>query len=134
MTNVERVRHLLDLAGRMRVEELVDCFAGDAVMELPFAPGRMARRHEGKPAIADFQRFARDSFSTFSMTVDAVHETTDPHVVIAEHHSDGVVRANGRPYRNTYVTLIRFDDDGLVTNWREYYDPGVVVRAFRSAE
>ena len=52
--------------------------------------------------------------------------------MIAEHRSDGAVAENGRPYRNTYVTFFTFDDTGKVTNWREYYDPAVVVRAFRT--
>ena len=102
-------------------------------MKLPFAPGRMERRYEGKGAILAFQQFARDSFASFAMEVDEIHETTDPHVVVAEHHSDGVVAANGRPYQNRYVTFFTFDDAGRVTQWREYYDPGVVVRAFRDA-
>jgi len=130
-TNVERVRQMLALAGEMRVDELIEYFADDAVMELPFAPGRMEKRYTGKEAILGFQRFARDSFSKFAMTVDAIHETADPHVVVAEHRSDGVVAANGRPYQNRYVTFFTFDEAGRVTNWREYYDAGVVVRAFR---
>ena len=65
------------------------------------------------------------------MAVDAIHETKDPHVVVAEHHSDGLVGGNGRRYQNGYVTFFTFDDAGRVTNWREYYDAGVVVRAFR---
>jgi ketosteroid isomerase-like protein len=129
--NAERVREILDLADQMRVDELIECFAADAVMELPFAPGRMEKRYEGRDAIAGFQHFVRDSFWSFAMTVDAVWETTDPHVVVAEHRSDGVVAANGRPYRNHYVTFFTFDDTGKVTHWREYYDAGVVVRAFR---
>jgi len=129
--NADRVREIMKLAGEMRVDELVTLFADDAVMELPFAPGRMPRSHEGKAAIGEFQRFARDAFSRFSMTVDAIHETTDPHVVVAEHRSDGVVAANGRPYRNHYVTFFTFDDDGRIASWREFYDAGVVVRAFR---
>jgi ketosteroid isomerase-like protein len=133
VTNRARVEAMLALADQMRVEELIEYFADDAVMELPFAPGRMAKRHEGKGAILAFQSFARDSFSAFAMTVDAIHETADPNVVVAEHRSDGVVAGNGRPYRNTYVTIFTFGDDGLVTNWREYYDAGVVVRAFRAA-
>jgi ketosteroid isomerase-like protein len=129
--NADRVREIMHLADEMRVDELVEMFAEDAVMELPFAPGRMARAYEGKAAIAAFQQFARDSFSDFSMTVDAVYETTDPSVVIAEHHSNAVVAENGRPYRNHYVTFFTFDDDGRVLRWREFYDAGVVVRAFR---
>ena len=122
---------MLRLAGEMRVDELIGFFAADGVMELPFAPGRMAKRHVGRDAVLAFQRFARDSFSSFAMAVDAIHETADPNLVIAEHRSDGVVAENGRPYRNTYVTFFTFDDTGKVTNWREYYDPAVVVRAFR---
>jgi ketosteroid isomerase-like protein len=129
--NVDRVREIMNLADEMRVDELVSLFADDAVMELPFAPGKMARSHVGKTAIAEFQRFARDAFSEFSMTVDAIHQTADPQVVIAEHRSDAVVAENGRPYRNRYVTIFTFDDDGLISEWREYYDAGVVVRAFR---
>jgi ketosteroid isomerase-like protein len=131
MTNAERVRQILTLADQMRVDDLIARFADDAVMELPFAPGRMEKRYEGKDAILAFQLFARDSFSSFSMSIEAIHETADPHVVIAEHRSDGVVAENGRPYRNHYVTVFTFDDDGLVVGWREFYDAGVVVQAFR---
>jgi ketosteroid isomerase-like protein len=66
------------------------------------------------------------------MTVDAMHETTDPNVVVVEHHADGVVASNGRTYDNRYVTFITFDAGGKVAHWREYYDAGVVVRAFRA--
>ena len=129
--NIDRVRVAMQLADEMRVDELVELFADDAVMELPFAPGQMPRSHVGKAAIGDFQRFARDTFSEFSMTVDAIHETTDSHVVVAEHRSVAVVAENGRPYCNHYVTFFTFDDDGRITKWREFYDAGVVVRAFR---
>jgi hypothetical protein len=129
--NAERVAAVLALADGMQVEELIAYFADDSVMELPFAPGRMPKRYEGREAILGFQTYARDSFSRFSMTVDAIHETADPHVVIAEHRSDGIVAANGRRYQNRYCTLFTFDDDGKIVSWREYYDAGVVVKAFR---
>jgi ketosteroid isomerase-like protein len=100
-------------------------------MELPFAPGGMPKRYDGKAAAHGFMASVRDAFSSFSMVVDAVHQTADPHVVVVEHHADGVVAVNGRRYDNRYVTFVTFDDDGRVTRWREYYDAGVVVRAFR---
>jgi ketosteroid isomerase-like protein len=91
----------------------------------------MPRAYEGIDAIRGFVTFVRDAFTSFSMVVDTVHETTDPSLVIVEHHSDGVVAENGRPYRNRYATFVRFDDGGRVVHWREYYDAGQVVRAFR---
>jgi len=134
VNNIERVREILALADQMNVDELIERFADDAVMELPFAPGKMRKRYDGLDAVRGFQEFARDSFSSFAMAVDAVWETSDPHVVVAEHHSNGVVAANGRTYQNRYVTFFTFDDAGKVTEWREYYDAGVVVRAFRPSQ
>ena len=131
MTNRERVAELLRLADAMDVDGLLARFADDAVIEVPFAPGRMPKTYEGRDAIRGFLDLARDSFSPFSIMVDAIHALDDPTVVVAEFQSDGVVRANGRPYCNRYVVFFTFDDGGLVTNWREYYDAGVVVRAFR---
>ena len=130
-TNEERARNLMRLAGDMNTEAMLTQFHGDAVMELPFAPGKMQRRYDGIDAVRGFMDFARDSFSEFSMTLDAVHVTTDPNVVICEHHSNARVTENGRPYNNVYCTIITFDDDGMVVRWREYYDAGAVVRAFR---
>ena len=127
----ERARELFVLVDGQRTDELLACFAPGAVMELPFAPGSMPKRYDGVDAIAEFMALARDSFSPFSMIVDAVHETTDPRLVVVEHHADATVAANGRPYRNRYVTFVRFDDHGRVVQWREYYDAGEIVRAFR---
>jgi ketosteroid isomerase-like protein len=126
-----RVREIFVLVDQQRTDELCERFARDAVMELPFAPGKMARRYAGIDEVRRFITSVRDSFSSFAMVVDAVHETTDADLVIVEHHSDGVVAENGRPYRNRYVTFVRFDATGKIVQWREYYDAGEVVRAFR---
>jgi ketosteroid isomerase-like protein len=128
---VERVREIFVLVDAQRTDELCERFADDAVMELPFAPGKMARRYVGIDQVRGFITSVRDSFSSFAMVVDAVHATTDPDLVIVEHHSDAVVAEDGRPYRNRYVTFVRFDAAGKIVQWREYYDAGEVVRAFR---
>jgi ketosteroid isomerase-like protein len=131
MDPVDAVHEIFALIDQQRTDELIECFAADAVMELPFAPGKMPKAYRGRDEVYGFMSFVRDAFSSFSMTVDAVHRTLDASVVIVEHHADGVVAENGRTYDNRYITLIRFDDAGNVALWREYYDAGVVVRAFR---
>jgi ketosteroid isomerase-like protein len=127
---VDVVREILQLAGAMEVDALTAHLADDIVMELPFAPEGYAREHLGRDAVVKFQRAAARSFSTFAMVIDRVIETTDPRVVIAEHHSDGVAVPTGRPYRNRYVTIFELDGDGRVRRWTEYYDPTVVTGAF----
>jgi ketosteroid isomerase-like protein len=130
--NLATARRLLSLMGGMRVDEMLEHFADDAVVETPFAPGAMARRHDGKAAAADFMRAARDTFSEYTSEPTTVYAVADdPATVIAEVEGHGRVAANGRPYDQRYVIVLRFHDDGTLALWREYYDPGVVVRAFR---
>lgn len=124
------VAEVLRLAGTMDLDALAARLADDVVMELPFAPAGYARQHRGREAVVRFQRAAARSFSTFAMTVDRILLTAAPHVVVAEHHSDGVAATTGRPYRNRYVTIFELDGDGLVRRWTEYYDPTVVSGAF----
>ncbi len=124
------VRAILALAGAMDLDGIAAYLADDVVMELPFAPAPMRRAYEGKDAVVDFQRRARGSFSLFSMTVERLHLTADPRVVIAQHSSVGVAASTGRDYRNGYVTVFEFDDDGNVRRWCEYYNPDAVRAAF----
>ncbi len=74
---MDRVAELLRLAGAMDVDGLLARFAADAVIEVPFAPGRMPKAYEGRAAVRDFLELARDSFSPFSITVDAIHALDD---------------------------------------------------------
>jgi ketosteroid isomerase-like protein len=127
---VDVVREILRLAGTMEVDGLAAHLADSVVMELPFAPEGYAREHVGKEAVVRFQRAAARSFRGFAMYIDRVMSTDDRHVVVAEHHSDGIAAPTGRPYRNRYVTVFELDDDHLVSRWTEYYDPAVVTAAF----
>ena len=129
------MREVLALAGAMDTDGLARHLHDDVVMELPFAPPPMRRVHNGKAAVVDFQRRAAASFSSFEMTVEAVHVGGDGHTVVAEHSSVGTAAATGREYRNRYVTVFELDDAGpdgawLVRSWREYYDPDAVRAAF----
>jgi uncharacterized protein len=132
--SVTRVKAIFGLIDQQCTDELVAWYADDALMELPFAPRSMPKRYEGRDEIAGFIGIVREAFSSFSMTIDSIQQTSDPDLVIVEHHSDGVVAANGRTYDNRYVTFVRFDAAGKIAHWREYYDAGVVVRAFRQEE
>src|SRR6185437_11060613 len=97
---------------------LFEYFAYDAFMELPFTPRKMPKEYWSKAEAYGFQASVKDTFREFSMSLDAVHETTDRNVVIAEHHAHGVVAANDRPYDNRYITIFTFNDDGKIAHWR----------------
>ncbi|HEX5615072.1 MAG TPA: nuclear transport factor 2 family protein [Acidimicrobiia bacterium] len=132
--NLETANRLLALMGQMDVEQMLEHYADDVVVELPYAPGGMPKVHAGKDAAIAFMREAKNFFSSYTSEVDAVYPAADdPDTVLAEVRGHGVAAPTGRPYEQTYVLVLRFAPDGKLRLWREYYDPGVVIKAFGNA-
>ncbi|WP_214321003.1 nuclear transport factor 2 family protein [Nonomuraea sediminis] len=118
----------LRLTAAGRIDEWVKLFAPDAVLEFPFAPTGMPRRVTGRDAL-----FAH--MSNFPETFDvefvdlAFHETVDPSLVIAEFRSTGTALPTGKPYEQTCISVVRTDDDALITHYLDYWNPLVAIEA-----
>ncbi|WSQ12594.1 nuclear transport factor 2 family protein [Streptomyces sp. NBC_01231] len=118
----------LRLTAAGRVDEWVTLFAPDAVLEFPFAPTGVPRRVSGRDAlVAHMSNFPE----TFDVEfVDLVfHETVDPRLVIAEFRSTGTARPTGKPYEQTCISVVRTDDDALITHYLDYWNPLVAIEA-----
>jgi uncharacterized protein len=103
-------------------DTLAEHVTEDLVFELPYAPEGIPDRTEGREAWDANQRMMFRLFERFESTVDAVYPGADPDLVIAEYHSDAVVRHNGNAYRNRYIGVFRFRD-GRISAWKEFHDP-----------
>jgi ketosteroid isomerase-like protein len=118
----------LRLTAAGRTDEWVTLFAPDAVLEFPFAPVGVPRRVTGRDAL-----FAH--MSSFPETFDiefvdlVFHETVDPSLVIAEFRSRGTARPTGKPYEQTCISVVRTDDDALITHYLDYWNPLVAIEA-----
>ncbi|MER6831742.1 nuclear transport factor 2 family protein [Streptosporangium sp. NPDC000563] len=115
----ERVRrHWLENLGGFGNE-----LAENAVVEIPFAPPGMARRHEGKEAFLLFsgpeQAAFADRFALDEIRDVVVHETADPEVIVVEYELAGRVLATGRQASSPFIGVLRVRD-GKIVNWREY--------------
>jgi ketosteroid isomerase-like protein len=118
----------LRLTAAGRTDEWVKLFAPDAVLEFPYAPDGVPRRVTGRDALfAHMSRFPE----TFDVEfVDLVfHETVDPSLVIAEFRSTGTARPTGKPYEQTCISVVRTDDDALITHYLDYWNPLVAIEA-----
>ncbi|MEV7679986.1 nuclear transport factor 2 family protein [Streptomyces sp. NPDC088341] len=123
----------LRLTAAGRTDEWVTLFAPDAVLEFPFAPAGVPRRVTGRDALfAHMSNFPE----TFDVEfVDLVfHETVDPSLVIAEFRSTGTARPTGKPYEQTCVSVVRTDDDALITHYLDYWNPLVAIEALTPHE
>ncbi|MBB6555707.1 nuclear transport factor 2 family protein [Nonomuraea rubra] len=101
---------------------LADFFSEDSVIEIPFTPGGVPFRFEGREGHrARFER-AGAVLRQDRLENVVLHETTDPEVVIAEYDLHGHVLSSGQPFASTYVMVMRIRD-GLIVHSRDYADP-----------
>jgi len=118
----------LRLTAAGRVDEWVTLFAPDAVLEFPFAPTGVPRRVSGRDALVAHMSHFPETFDVeFGDLV--FHETVDPSLVIAEFRSTGTARPTGKPYEQTCISVVRTDDDALITHYLDYWNPLVAIEA-----
>lgn len=95
--------------------------AEDAVVETPFAAPGHPRRFDGR---AEFLAFAAAGRSSLPVRFEecrelAIHETTDPQVIVVEYELAGTVTTTGRHASAPFIGVLRVRD-GLIIEWREY--------------
>jgi ketosteroid isomerase-like protein len=123
----------LRLTAAGQTEEWVKLFASGGVLEFPYAPSGVPRRVVGHDALlahmADFPR-------TFDVEfVDLVfHETADPSVAVAEFRSKGTALPTGKPYEQECISVVRTDDQGLITHYRDYWNPLIAIEALTPSD
>jgi uncharacterized protein len=108
----------------------VEMFAQDGVMEFPFAPPGVPQRVEGRPALAaHLEYFA--SLVDFT-GVSAVHatETAEPGGFVIEFAGHGRSVANGEPYEQRYVSLVKVRD-GHITHYKDYWNPIAILSTLK---
>ncbi len=102
--------------------------ADDVVAEFPFAPEGMQNRFEGKEALYAYLKDYPSFIDVKSLPTLKIYGTDDANVAIAEWSASGVVIGNGNPYEMSYATFVTFRD-GLITNYREYWNPQAFQKA-----
>lgn len=128
MSPIELIQRGLDLLLAKDMSGFVDLFAGDAVVEFPFAEPPQPPRVEGRAALADYLDGYPDKVDIHEFPVVVLHQTTDPEVVVAEFTAKGVTVRTGQPYELSYVAVITVRD-GLVVSYRDYWSPVAAERA-----
>ncbi|MPZ82006.1 MAG: hypothetical protein GEV28_17085 [Actinophytocola sp.] len=108
----------------------MDVWAPDVVIEAPFAPPGQPRRFENRDAFVAATRAARESLQVRfeSLTWTAVHETTDPEVLVLEYELGGMVLTTGKEASAPFVAVLRVRD-GQIVHWREYQDKLAIAAA-----
>ena len=100
-------------------------FATGGFIEFPFSDMR----------ISDFATFEASigpllaQLPDLTFTEPAFEPMADPNVVIAKFHGHATVTFTGKPYDQTYLSVIRVRRD-KVQSYTEYFDTAVLNEAF----
>ncbi len=122
---VEITTDFLNRIGSLDFEGVGRHLADDAIMVFPFLDGLPALH--GRSAIIDqLRNTIPHMFRRMDFTFDQWYDIRGEDAVIAEYHSEGLKLASDDAYRNSYITVFRFDDD-QISLYREYLNPMKMV-------
>jgi hypothetical protein len=102
------------------------------IVEFPFAPEGSVSKLEGRSAIYEYLKNYPDMIDIKEITSRKVYTTNDPHTAVMEWGVAGRVIGNGNPYIMSYATFVTVRD-GLIVNYREYWDPMAFTKAMNGA-
>lgn len=121
---------LLHAYGEKDFDRFARHVAADAVFEWPYLPLKsFPSRMEGRDAFIAMSKAGMEDCDGYHHRIDALHDQHDPDMLIAEYHSDTLLRTSGVRYSNRYLGILRFAGDRLVY-WKEYLNPLTVAEAF----
>ncbi|WP_424214050.1 nuclear transport factor 2 family protein [Streptomyces sp. BI20] len=121
-------RHSLELLGSGRVEEWVDLFAEDGVLEFPYPAWGFAGRMRGRAELlAQMTMFGQQLKVDFAEP--EFLPTAEEGLVVASFTGEAVLQATGGAYTQTYLSIVRFDAEGRITLYRDFWNPWLVMEA-----
>jgi len=122
----------LDALSRYDIDTVADCFAEDAVQEMPFAPPGFPNRLDGREALRKLYGGLPEANRSMSFPVRSVRPFADPEWVLVEF--DGKIEQfSGAVYDNHYFGFFRVLD-GQIRHYREIFNPLVLTGSMSEAD
>jgi len=124
------IRELFQRLSAHEWESASELTTEDVEFELAYAPDFMEMPVRGRAGLVDlYTSILGAMFDDFTLTPDEFILGADPDVAVATYTSDAVVKQNGKPYRNRYITRISVSD-GQIRRFKEFSNPLVLMEAF----
>ena len=109
------------------VEDYLDLFNEDAVLEIPYGQTSAGERVEGKAAIATYMEKLRGTVSLEAMTLEASHDCGE--TVVLEYRGTVLAVRNDVRFEQRYIAIVTLRD-GRIALFREYSNPVLAQQAF----
>ena len=128
--NKEAVRTLLKLLEDENIPAFVNMFAADGVQVNPYTGGVLPEGAKGKEGLLAYWSPVPDRFDGMKFTIEELLATEDPSVVFTRFRGELKLKDGAGVYTNNYYSTFKFNDEGLITEYVEIFDPVVAARGF----
>lgn len=118
----------LEFLSSGRIEEWVDLFKEDGILEFPYGPKDFPTSVSGKKELYEYMKNFPDHFEVKFDNLH-FHATEEPTLVIAEFTSDGHAVSTGKPYIQKYISVVTTDEEGKIIRYVDFWNPMVALEA-----
>ncbi len=118
----------LEFLSSGRIEEWVDLFKEDGILEFPYGPKDFPTSVSGKKELYEYMKNFPDHFEVKFDNLH-FHATEEPTLVIAEFTSDGHAVSTGKPYIQKYISVVTTDEKGKIIRYVDFWNPMVALEA-----
>ena len=116
-----------------RMQDWIDLWHDDGVLEFPFAPDGRAQAYHGKAAVLAQMTTAMSRVLIESVQYFKVHPMLRPECVMIEAGTNARFLTTDRPYNQTYVLYVE-TREGKIWRYREYWNAWTLMDAWGSRE
>ncbi|AIQ71717.1 nuclear transport factor 2 family protein [Paenibacillus graminis] len=97
-------------------------FADDVVFEFPYAQEPNPKRLDGKAALQQYLEKLGKVLEITSFTTPVIHIAAGAPVFFAQFEASGKNMATGRPYEQSYISVVEVQD-GRIVRYQDYWNP-----------
>lgn len=121
-TATKTLKTFLDSISAMNIEKVQSMFADNVTQFVPFAPAGTPEKISGKDQVSQTFGSLPMMFKNMDYSNVEIVETNDDNFAIGFAHADATL-VNDTPYEQNYVFYVRTNNDGLISEYREYMNP-----------
>jgi ketosteroid isomerase-like protein len=128
--NIETVKQFLHLLEKENIPAYLDLFAPEGMQINPYASGLFPDTVKGRAALEAYWQPVPGRFDGMQFPIEEIFPMEDPALVLVKFKGIIKLKDNAGIYSNDYLCLFKFNEQGKILEYHEYFNPLTVVRAF----
>ncbi len=128
--NKETVRQFFKALEAEDADRVAALFAEDAKHINPYASGLFPEGANGREGIRSYWAPVFPNFDGMQFPIEELYAMEDPNMVYVNYTGKIKLKEGAGTYENNYYSTFRFNDEGLITEYVEIFNPIVAARGF----